>query len=368
MRLSGRTVVIAMLGLAILAAFLVFGGSTADSPEHRTDSDAANGASALPQLAQALGHPAVILDTSFQPDLGMGVVFVLTPIVGYSREEARRLSDYVVGGGVVVFASEQGDPQLDFTLKVNRVRGIASGEATGNGPALRGVTSVSGGQAVVPLAPSPSQVVLLRTAGGAPVALEQFIGRGRLVVLADPLPLCNAYLERADNWRLAADLISLAAAGTRVAFDEYHHGAAAQGSPLTALLSTAWGLAIAWAVVAVFVGLLLRGRAFGPRVALPGGGHRSSAEYVTAVAELLRRSGAGREAGRLLSAAVRRALAARYGLSAGPAFDAALHTRAPNTAAELTAAESELEKSEGEAALLRAARRLHSLSYPVQPR
>lgn len=368
MKLTGRTVLIATLGLAILTAFIVFGGSAADSPEHRTDSDAANGASALPQLAQALGHPVVILDTSFQPDLGMGVVFVLTPIVGYSREEARRLADYIVGGGVVVFASEQGDPQLDFALKVNRLRGFAGGEATGSGPALGGVTSVSGGQAVQPLAPSPSQVVLLRAADGAPVALEQFISRGRLVVLADPLPLCNGYLEKADNWRLAADLISLAPAGARVAFDEYHHGAAAQGSPLTGLLSTAWGAAIAWAVVVVFVGLLLRGRAFGPRATLPGGGHRSSAEYVTAVAELLRRSGAGREAGRLLSAAARRALAARHGLGAGPAFDAALHTRAPNTAAELTAAEKELEKAGGEGALLRVARRLHGLSYPVQPR
>lgn len=368
MRVSGRTVLIGALGLTILVAFIVFGASSADSPEHRTDSDAANGASALPQLAQALAHPAAILDTSFEPDLGIGVLFVLTPTVGFSREEARRLADYVAGGGAVVYASERGDPQLDFTLKVNRLRGAVAGAAKGTGPALAGVSDVSGSDAVGPLLPSSSQVVLLRAAKGVPVAFEQFLGRGRVVVLADPLPLCNGYLEVADNWRLAADLISLAPAGTRVGFDEYHHGAAGQGSPVSGLLSTVWGSAIIWAVVVVFVGLFLRGRGFGPRLALPGGGARSSAEYVWAVGGLLQHSRGMEVTGRLLAAATRRALAVRHGLAVGPAFDAALKSRAPVAAAELEAAHQELEGADGERGLLKGARRLHALAYPGRPR
>src|SRR5215475_7614680 len=145
MRLSGRTVLIVALGIAVLVAFIIFGPSRADSPEHRTDSDAANGASALLQLGQALGHPAAILGASFEPDLGMGALFVLTPTVGFSRDEARRLSAYIAGGGTVVYAAEQGDPQLDFALKVNRVRSQVGGAATGTGPALTGVGNVSGG-------------------------------------------------------------------------------------------------------------------------------------------------------------------------------------------------------------------------------
>jgi len=366
-KLSGRTVLIGALGFAILVAFIVFGASSPDSPEHRTDSDAANGASALPQLAQALGRPAAILDTSFKPDLGMGVLFVLTPTVGFSTDEAQRLSDYVAGGGAVVYASEQGDPRLDFTLKVNRLRALVGGAATGTGPALAGVSNVSGSDAVSPFQPSSSQVVLLRAAKGVPVAFEQFLGRGRVVVLADPLPLCNGYLEVADNWRLAADLISLAPAGVRVGFDEYHHGAAGQGSPVSGLLSTVWGSAIIWAVVVVFVGFFLRGRGFGPRLALPGGGARSSAEYVSAVGGLLQRSRGREVTGRLLAAATRRALAVRHGLAVGPAFDAALRGRAPMAAAELEAAETDLESAGGEGGLLKGARRLHALAYPGRP-
>jgi len=368
MRLSPRALAIGLLGLGILIAFIVFGASTADSPEHRTDSDAANGASALTQLAQALGHPAGILDASFEPDLGMGVLFVLTPTVGFSRDEARRLSDYVAGGGTLVYAAEQGDPQLDFTLKVVRGRGFVSGEATASGPALAGVSNVSGGDAVEPLLPSPGQVVLLRTAAGVPVAFEQFLGRGRTVVLADPLPMCNGYLERLDNWRLAADLISLASVGTRVGFDEYHHGAAGQGSPLTSLLSTTWGVAIAWAVLIVFAGLFIRGRAFGPRLALQRAADRSSAEYLTAVGGLLQRSRGAEVTALLLAGATRRALATRYGLAAGPAFDGALRSRAPAAAAELGAAQKDLQEGGGDGSLLKGARRLHDLAYPGPPR
>ena len=368
MRVSGRALGVAVLLLAIVLAFALRGTSSGDSPEHRTDSDAGNGASALVQLASALGHPTTTLQDGFRPDLGMGVVFVLSPTVGFTRDEARRAMDYVTGGGVLVYASEQGDPELDQALQVTRQRTIASGEAAGAGPQLAGVSRVVGAVAVQPLAPRPAQAVLLRSSSGEPVAFEQFVGRGRAVVLADPLPLCNGYLEQADDWRLAADLVSLAQAGTGVAFDEYHHGPVGVGSPLTGWLSTAWGAAIAWAVVAGFAGLLLRGRAFGPRLALPGTALRSSAEHVAAVGGLLQASRATAATGGLLVVATRRALAARHGLVLGPDFARTLGQRAPAEAAELRAAEAELGAGgQAEAALLAAARRLHRLAYPDQP-
>src|SRR5207248_9238855 len=58
-------------------------------------------------------------------------------------------------------------------------------------PILAGVSRVTGGPALEPLRPSPAQVVLLRTASGRPAAVEELVGRGRVVTLADPLPLCN---------------------------------------------------------------------------------------------------------------------------------------------------------------------------------
>lgn len=370
MRLSSRVIGVGALLLVILVAFILRGSSSGDSPEHRTDSDADNGASALVQLAAALGHPTTTLQDGFQPDLGMGAVFVMSPTVSFTRDDASRAAGYLSGGGVLVYAAEQGDPQLDLTLHVTRQRAFVSGDAAGAGPALAGVTHVAGALAAQPLAPGPSQVVLLRSSSGEPLAFEQFVGRGRLVVVADPLPLCNGHLEEADNWRLASDLVSLAPAGTPVAFDEYHHGPAGVSSPLTGWLSTAWGAATAWAVLVVFAGLALRGRAFGPRLPLPGGEPRSSAEHVAAVAGLLERSQAAAATGRLLVAATRRALAARHGLAlgTGPDLDRALRQRAPADASELLRAEADLAQGGGrDAALLAGARRLHRLTYPEQP-
>jgi hypothetical protein len=274
----------------------------------------------------------------------------------------------VAGGGALVYASEHGDARLDFELGVVRRNAIASGDAVTAGPMLAGVRRVAGAPTVEPLMASSSQVTVLRSVNQQPVAVEELIGRGRMIVLADPLPLCNGHLEQADNGRLAADLVSLAPPGAPVAFDEYHHAVPIEPSPLTGWLSTPWGAAIAWAVLVLFAGLLLRGRAFGPRQALPGGGDRSSAEYVSAVGGLLQRSRAARLSGELLAGATRRALGARYGISTGAGFQRSLRSRSPLAAAELEAAEAELGRDgAGESGLLAGARRLHGVAYPEHP-
>src|SRR5205807_10573966 len=56
LRVDRRVWAIVALAVAIGVAFWLRGPSTGDSPEHRTDSDAANGTSALPRLASALGR------------------------------------------------------------------------------------------------------------------------------------------------------------------------------------------------------------------------------------------------------------------------------------------------------------------------
>jgi hypothetical protein len=364
-KVDRRLVLVAVLVLAVGVAVYLRGSPSQDSPEHSVRSDAGNGTSALKQLAEALGHPTVTLDGGFTPDLGMRVLFVFTPVTGFTRQEARRLSDYASGGGVVVYASEDGDPQLDAALHVDRGRTFVSGGGTGAGPMLSGVQRVSGGAAVRPLVPGAGQVVVLRGGNGQPIGVEELVGRGRIVTLTDPLPLCNGYLESADNGRLASDLISLAGGGGTVAFDEYHHVVPGPESPLTAWLSTSWGVALAWAAILLFAGLLLRGRAFGPRLELPGGGDRSSAEYVAAVGHLLRRSRAVGVTAEVLRDASRRSLARRYGIGAtGTAFEQSLVQRAPREAQELAEAEAQLAGAGGEEALLAAARRLRSAVNP----
>ena len=368
MRLDRRIVVVAALVLAIGLAVYLRGSPGEGSPEHRVGSDAADGTSALKRLAGALGHPTTTLQDDFAPDLGARVLFVFSPRTGFSGQDARRLTDYVAGGGVVVYAAEEGDPRLDGVLHVNRRSTLVSGEGNGTGPMLSGVQQVSGAPAVQPLVSGLAQVVVLRSATGEPIGLEEQKGRGRIITLTDPLPLCNGHLQKADNGRLASDLLSLAGGGGRVGFDEYHHVTTGPGSPVTGWLSTSWGVALTWAVVLVFAGLLSRGRAFGPRLELPGGGDRSSAEYVAAVGYLLHRTRATEVTAEVVRDATRRSMARRHGISAiGEAFDRSIRQRAPREAAELAAAEADLAGRVGEeAVLLAAARRLHDLAYPAR--
>lgn len=365
MKLDRRLLLIGALVLAIAVAVYLRGTPNEDSPEHKVSSDAANGTSALKQLAEALGHPTVVMQDGFTPDLGMRVLFVFTPRTGFTKQEAQRLLDYAHAGGVVVYATEDGDVQLDASLHVRRQSTLVGGEGIGAGPMLSGVQHVSGGAAVRPLAPSSSQVVLIRGGAQQAIGFEELVGRGRIVTLSDPLPLCNGYLGAVDNGRLASDLVSLAGGSGSVAFDEYHHQVPSPASPATAWLSTSWGVGLTWAVVLLFLGLLVRGRAFGPRLELPGDGDRSSAEYVAAVGHLLQRSRAVRVTAEVLRDAARRSVAQRHGIGAtGASFQRFLAQRAPQEAEELAAAEGQLASAGRDEALLAAARRLRSVAYP----
>jgi len=231
------------------------------------------------------------------------------------------------------------------------------------------VNQVAGSDFVVPLDPRADQVPFLRTADGLVVGYVQRIPLGGMVVvLAEPLVLCNGYLDKQDNGRLLADLLGLADPGAGVTFDEYHHGVTLTDFAPQAWVSTPWGAALLWLLVAVFFGLILRGRTFGPLIERTAESPRSDAEWSAAVGQLLRRSSARAVTLGLLSTATERAVAARTGLPLQPRerFWNALWVRAPSLAAELADAENSLHRSSGsEHDLLIAAQRLHHIAHPV---
>jgi hypothetical protein len=166
---------------------------------------------------------------------------------------------------------------------------------------------------------------------------------------------------------LLADLLGIPSPGARVVFDEYHHGLTASDFAPQAWLLTSWGAALLWLLVAVFFGLVLRGRRFGPLVARPAEFARSDAEWSVAVGQLLRRSGARAVTLGVLANATERAVAARTGLPLQPRerFWNALWVRAPETAASLANVESSLvAASASERRLLDAARQLHEIAHP----
>lgn len=357
-------------GIAIaIAAVAYLAQPREDSPEHNSNSDASNGTSAALLFSEAMGHPTdqVVGDFTLP---ARGLLFVFTPTSPYSASDADRAASWVRNGGVLVYASEDGDAELDRALSVSRYRGsVDSGVETAN-PILEGVHQVAGNDSAQPLRPGRQQVPILRSRDGFALGFLERFGLGLVVVLADPLVLCNGSLEKLDNGRLLADLLGLVSDGAAVSFDEYHHGLILGNFGPQAWVLTPWGAAMLWLLVAVFVGLLLRGRRFGPLIPQAVEGARTDSEWASAVGELLRRSGGRSVTLGVLASASERAVAARTGLQAQPRerFWSALHMRAPDLAAELAAAENALYgATSGDAALLSAAQRLHRIAYPVVP-
>jgi hypothetical protein len=362
--------VLALVLALLIGGLAYFGQPKQDSPEHNSNSDAANGTSAVRLFAQAMGHPTSQIEGTFSPAAQNGLMFVFTPTSPYTAGDADQTANWVRQGGVLVYSSEQGDPELDRALSVTRLSGFVASDTESANPVLEGVTTVSGGSVAVPFLASPSQVPILRSAEGYPLGYMQKLGSGTVVVLADPLVLCNGYLDKTDNGRFLSDLLGLVGANSAVGFDEYHHGLILSDFAPQAWVATPWGAAILWLLVAIFAGLLLRGRRFGPLLQRPAEIARADAEWAVAVGELLRRSGARALTLGMLATASERAVALRTGLPAQPRdrFWNALYARAPELAGELAEAERALYGSAGgDAELLHAAQRLHGLAYPAAP-
>lgn len=358
-----------LVAALVVAGLIVLAGSgrPADSPEHRSDSDGANGTSALYQFAQAEGHRPHTLQSSFRPPAGSGLLFIFTPTTDVTADDISLLRSWLEQGGVLVYASEDGRSGLDGEFKLVRSRAAAIGRGHGITALLPGAGNVSGGVTVLPFDPSANQVVLLRGERGEALAVAQAVGRGRLVALADPLELINANIVQDDNWRLAADLLAMAPSGTAVEFDEYHHGGATTSASPYSVFQFGWAQGLLAAAAVLFFGLAMRGRAFGPRLPLSPDTGRPAEEYVNAVGALLRRARARRLTMEVLTAATRRYVALRVGLArGGPAADQALERRAPELAARLAAIEAGLGHAvTSDAGLAEAARRLHGLAQPM---
>jgi hypothetical protein len=375
MRHRGLLLVGGLVLLVVLLVALRGPQQSGSSPEHSSTSDAPDGTSALRLLTGSLGYRGGSIEGTFDLPPGSGIIFVFSPLqqYGYSNAEASSLDRWIQSGGVVVYASEAGDPQLDQQFGITRQRTEVPEGASATAPVLMGVTRVDGAQSVRPFGSlTPAQVPVLRTASGAPVAFAQQRGSGRLIAMSDPLELCNGSLGRADNGRLAADLLGLAHSGSPALFDEFHHGLQATSSPGNSWMTTSWGASILWAVAVLFIGLLLRGRGFGPRIPVLQRAGRSSAEYTGAVGALLQRTGARSLTLSTLDAATRRAVGERYGVAAtsdAHAFAEVLSQRAPATAAELGRLEAQIPgAAHQDGHFLRLAAQLHALAFPDEPR
>jgi hypothetical protein len=115
-------------------------------------------------------------------------------------------------------------------------------------------------------------------------------GAGRIVVLSDPFMLSNGGINRADNLRMAVNVIAGGSGGI-IAFDEYHHGRAATQNQLLAYFSGTPVLAMLGQLgLIAFVVLFTSGSRFARALPLPFVDRRSKLEFVASMAELQQRS------------------------------------------------------------------------------
>jgi len=366
----GRWILLGTVVALIAIVVLLRGTAGGDSPAHSSASDAGNGTSALRLYAQALGHAAGSVEGDYNLPSSPALMFIFRPTEGFSSAQTQQLDAWLRAGNVVVYATEERDPQLDTRFGLHLSGASVDAPAHAAAPIFGGVTTLSGASSALAFKPSPSQVPLFRNTRGDVLAVRTAVGSGELIAMTDPLVLCNGYLRLADNGRFAADLIALTPNGGAVLFDEFHHGQIAGSAPTaTAWVLMPWGAALTLTVIVIVAGLALRGRAFGPPIPLRQSADRSSAEYAAAVGSLLHRTGARRVTLETLLSATRRTVAERVGLGGGTPSGQLLETiaqRSPGAAAELARAEAELPSAvASEAAVLNMARRLHDLAYPL---
>lgn len=114
-------------------------------------------------------------------------------------------------------------------------------------------------------------------------------GAGRIIVLSDPFIIANNGINRADNLRLALNLVG--STNNLIAFDEYHHGRAATRNQILAYFSGTPVLPMLGQLALILLVVLwTSGTRFGRALPLPFVDRRSKLEFVASMAELQQRS------------------------------------------------------------------------------
>jgi hypothetical protein len=318
-----------MLGIGILLALvlvIVFAAIQQTRDENQIPytsiSSQPNGTLALRLWLNELGfRSAETRSSSFEPGPGIDIIFMIQPSYSVTPDEWRILDRWIEEGGVLILAGKNGVTDLamqhfDFDIS------LLSAQAAEIAPAL-------------PLLKSPileSKVALktdfgirtdrsdftpLMTAGDRPVALIFPQEKGRVILSTTPEAFTNLGLKDETAARLILNLLAWNGEEGTMLFDEWHHGfrSAASVGPSRWLRSTPGGHAVLFSVFAVFIALILQGRAFGRPIPLRHEiKRRGPMEHVTAIANLSRKAGHRSEVAHQYHHRLKRHLGQRYRL------------------------------------------------------
>ncbi len=204
------------------------------------------------------------------------------------RRDVETLRSFIVHGGRFVAIDAEFAGPLDVTPGVGtslQTRGVDEAIVLARNGYTAGVSSVRGSIDWTFPFKEPRGIPLLANRNGM-VAVWYAYGRGEVIAVTAPKLFGNAQLRNAENLRFAYNVI---AGHGAVAFDEFAHGYS-ESPTMWGVLPTPVHEAV-WIVLAVAVVALIGANVpFAPPYLPEPPDERDSSHYITAVAELMRRS------------------------------------------------------------------------------
>lgn len=333
MHLSRQSFVFASLFLLLVLLAAAQAAQRVQSEQARSQpapysiqSEQPSGTLALQKWLQATGYDTQALaDRSLAALDRAQVLFIFEPVAIFDRGQIDSITNWVRGGHTLILASEHDEELMrSFGFRIARLDHSLSTVPIEQ--PLRGqpgslVTHVPTRRA---LTTDRTDYVALLSATDGPLLVRFREGRGTVWIIAAPYLFTNVAIGEDANADLVKGMLSDAPPGALTAFDEYHlHVQVAAPATLQALLfGTAWGWAILYAALILAVYLVLNGRRFGRPVPLPHEiERRDPAEYIVALAQLLRRAGKRAFVLHHYRRQLKRALGKPYGLDADLADD-----------------------------------------------
>ncbi len=312
-RLDGVILVVCVVVLVLLAYERGANEATQRPSTYSTYDTGPNGYLALYEVLSDAGVPV----RRFQRELPLLDPSVRTLVItGYEEDpsakplderDAAWLRDFVTKGGrLVAIDAEFAGPQDVAPAVGTTVRdGVVPFDGACPEPCRRAQGRLAQDDIAIPLAQNTftagvtrlrgtigwifpfreTRVPLLANDKGVVAAFYR-VGRGKVVAITAPALFGNAQLRDAGNLRFAYNAV---AGHGNVAFDEYVHGYS-EGTAMWQVLPAPVHAAV-WIVVAlILIGLIGANVPFAPPYSVRGTDERDSGDYITALAELMRRS------------------------------------------------------------------------------
>ena len=233
----------------------------------------------------------------FRPPANADVIFILEPLYEVAESDFRLLDNWVEAGGTLIVAGGGQGAYIvfnhyEFSLAFLSTPGPFSlGAPLLLAPAL---TEPADLHAEWFFFTDRNDYVTHIAAPDGPLLVSFTQGNGRVILASSAYIFSNRGLKMDANARLVLNLIGLAKKTNVVWFDEWHHGIRPDSviGPEQWLRHTPAGHAILFAVVAIFLALLIQGRGFGRPLPLAHEmRRRGPLEHVNAISNLNRKAG-----------------------------------------------------------------------------